>query len=93
VPPVVRPKNFKEKQWLTNYRYLSLHISDNLSGIYNYSATLNGKWILMEYEPKTQTLTYNFDDKIDNERQCNLEVEVVDNVGNTENFSIQFFKR
>jgi hypothetical protein len=93
VPPVVRPKNFKEKQWLTNYRYLSLQISDNLSGINSYSATLNGKWILMEYEPKTQTLTYNFDDKIADERQCNLEVEVVDNVGNTENFSIQFFKR
>lgn len=93
VPPVIRPKNFKKNQWLTNYRYLSLKISDDLSGISSYSATLNGRWILMEYEPKTQTLTYNFDDRILNERQCNLEVEVVDNVGNTERLEIQFFKR
>jgi hypothetical protein len=93
VPPVIRPKNFKEKQWLTNYRYLSLKISDDLSGISTYSATLNGRWILMEYEPKTQTLTYNFDDRILNEQQCTLEVEVVDNVGNIQVMKIQFFKR
>ncbi len=93
VPPVIRPKNFKKNQWLTNYRYLSLRISDDLSGISSYSATLNGQWILMEYEPKKQTLTYNFDDRILNERQCDLEVEVVDNVGNKEIFTIQFFKR
>ncbi len=93
VPPVVRPKNFKAKQWLTNYRYLSLKISDDLSGISSYSATLNGRWILMEYEPKTRTLTYNFDDQILGQQQCNLEVEVTDNVGNTEVFTIPFFKR
>ena len=93
VPPVVRPKNFKAKQWLTNYRYLSLKISDDLSGISSYSATLNGRWILMEYEPKTRTLTYNFDDQIVGQQQCNLEVEVTDNVGNTEVFTIPFFKR
>ncbi len=93
VPPTIQPRNFKPRQWLTNYRYLSLRISDDLSGIASYSATLNGKWILMEYEPKTNTLTYNFDDRILNEQQCDLEVEVVDNVGNTEVLSIPFFKR
>lgn len=93
IPPVVRPKNFKAKQWLTNYRYLSLRVSDDLSGISSYSATLNGRWILMEYEPKTSTLTYNFDDTIVDQQQCNLEVEVTDNVGNTEVFNIAFFKR
>ena len=93
VPPVIRPKNFKAKQWLTNYRYLSLRISDDLSGISSYSATLNGRWILMEYEPKTRTLTYNFDDKIVDQQQCDLEVEVTDNVGNTEVLTIPFFKR
>ena len=93
VPPSVRPRNFKDKQWLTNYRYLSLRISDDLSGIASYSAKLNGKWILMEYEPKNKTLTYNFDDRILGERQCTLEVEVTDNVGNTTTFQTQFFRR
>ena len=93
VAPKVSPRNFKEKQWLTNYRYLSLRISDDLSGIDSYTGKLNGRWILMEYEPKTETLTYNFDDRILNERQCELEVEVTDNVGNTTTYRTVFFKR
>ena len=92
VPPTIRTKNFKEKQWLNNYRYLSVHISDDLSGVDSYSATLNGEWILMEYEPKTNTLTYNFDDKILDKKQCVLEVTVTDNVGNTNTLSIPFYR-
>ena len=93
VPPVIRPKNFKPRQWLTNYRYLSLDIADNLSGIAEYSATLNGEWILMEYEPKTRTLTYNFDDRIGDAIQCELEVVVSDNAGNTSRYTATVFRR
>lgn len=93
VAPVIRPNNFKEKQWLSNYNYLSLSITDDLSGINTYSATLNGKWILMEYEPKKNLLTYNFDNYISNEKECNLEVEVTDNVGNSTTFKSTFFKK
>lgn len=93
VPPKIRPRNFKPKQWLTNYRYLSLRISDDLSGIDTYSATLNGEWILMEYEPKTSTLTYNFDDVILDKKQCQLEVIVTDNAGNSTTFNSSFFRR
>ncbi len=93
VPPKIRPKNFKEKQWLNNYNYLSLHISDDLSGIDSYKATLNGEWILMEYEPKRNTITYNFDDKILDKKECNLEVEVTDNVGNKTIFTSTFFRK
>ncbi|MEN8789314.1 MAG: M23 family metallopeptidase [Flavobacteriaceae bacterium] len=90
--PKIRAKNFKNKQWLTNYRYLSLHISDDLSGVNTYNATLNGEWILMEYEPKTSTLTYNFDDKILERKQCELKVTVTDNVGNTTTFESSFYR-
>ncbi|NND80073.1 MAG: M23 family peptidase, partial [Maribacter sp.] len=93
IPPKIRTKNFKNKQWLTNYRYLSLMISDDLSGINTYSATLNGEWILMEYEPKTKTLTYNFDDKILDKKQCELKVVVKDNVGNTSNYKVSFYRK
>jgi hypothetical protein len=93
IPPKIRTKNFKEKQWLNNYRYLSLIISDDLSGIDTYSATLNGVWILMEYEPKTKTLTYNFDDNILDQTQCELEVIVTDNVGNSNTFTCNFYRK
>ena len=93
VPPTIKARNFKEKQWLSNYSYLSLEIADDLSGVKTYNATLNGEWILMEYEPKTKTLTYNFDDKILNKTECNLKVVVVDNVGNTSTFKSTFFRK
>jgi len=93
IAPKVRAKNFKEKQWLSNYKYLSLEISDDLSGIDTYSATLNGKWILMEYEPKNRTLTYNFDANILDQKQCALEVIVTDNVGNSTTFKSSFFRK
>jgi len=93
IAPSIRTKNFKEKQWLNNYKYLSLSVSDDLSGVNTYSATLNGQWILMEYEPKTNTLTYNFDDKILNQKQCELKVTVTDNVGNENTITTTFFRK
>ncbi|WP_276167468.1 M23 family metallopeptidase [Zobellia alginiliquefaciens] len=93
VAPRIKAKNFKEKQWLNNYHYLSIRITDDLSGIDTYSATLNGKWILMEYEPKTATLTYNFDDVILDQKECKLEVTVTDNVGNTNTLTHTFYRK
>ncbi|WP_425236564.1 M23 family metallopeptidase [Ulvibacterium sp.] len=93
VAPKIRTKNFKAKQWLNNYRYLSLYITDDLSGIDSYSATLNGEWILMEYEPKTKTITYNFDDVILDKKQCELKVVVTDNVGNSSTLSTTFYRK
>jgi hypothetical protein len=71
---------------------LSLTITDELSGIDAYNATLNGEWILMEYETKNNTLTYNFDDKILDQKQCDLKVVVTDNVGNTSTFTSTFYR-
>jgi hypothetical protein len=93
VAPRVWAKNFKDKQWLTNYRYLRMHVSDDLSGIDTYSARLNGEWILMEYEPKTNTFTYNFDDRILDKTAYELEVVVTDNVGNSTTFTSNFYRK
>lgn len=94
IAPVVKPKNFKHNQWLSNYKYLSLEIKDTLSGISAYRATLNGKWILMEYEPKTRTLTYNFEDTVSTEGVKHfLEVSVLDNVSNKTLFNATFYRK
>ena len=93
IAPTIQPKNFRPKDWLSNYSYLSLTIADDLSGIKTYNGYLNGEWILFEYEPKTRTLTYNFDDKITDKTQCDLKVVVTDNVGNTTTFEETFFRK
>ena len=93
VAPVITPKNFKAKQWLNNYKYLSLKIVDDLSGIDTYNAYINGEWILMSYEYKTNTITYDFDDKILDKKECNLKVVVTDNVGNTTTYETTFYRK
>lgn len=93
IAPKISPRNFKPGKWLNNYRYLSLTISDDLSGINSYNAYLNGQWVLMEYEPKKRSITYNFDDKIVDGTQCNLKVVVTDNVGNTTTFEETFYRK
>jgi murein DD-endopeptidase MepM/ murein hydrolase activator NlpD len=93
VAPTVKPYNFKGGKWLSNYRYLKLKIDDDLSGIDNYSATINDQWILMEYEPKNKTLTFNFGDLNFKETKHYLKLVVTDNVGNNTTFTTTFYKK
>ncbi len=91
--PTIRARNFKTGQWLNNYSYLSLEIDDKGTGIDTYAASINGQWILMEYEPKNKTLTYNFDDRILNTTTCRLKVVVRDKVGNSTVFESIFNRK
>ncbi|WP_224484787.1 M23 family metallopeptidase [Robertkochia aurantiaca] len=91
VSPSVRPMNFRDEQYLSNFRYLKLRIEDDLSGINTYNAWINGEWVLMEYEYKDQSITFNFDDLKTEEKKCELKVEVTDNVGNSTIFNSTFY--
>jgi len=91
--PTIEPINFKDGQWVSNFRYLKIKIDDDLSGISNYRATVNGKWILMEYDYKTKTLTFDFNDGIITDTKNNLKVIVTDNVGNSSTFEALFYRK
>lgn len=91
--PVIKPQNFKNGSWLSKYRFLKLKITDKTTGISNYRATVNGKWILMEYDYKTKTLTHDFNDGIVTEIKNNLKVIVTDNVGNSTTFEALFYRK
>jgi hypothetical protein len=62
IVPVIKPLNFKDKKKVSNLKILEIKITDNLSGISKYSAYLNEKWILMEYDGKNSLLTYTIDE-------------------------------
>lgn len=91
--PTIKPINFISKKWISNNKTLKIKIEDNLSGISNYRATINGKFILMEYNYKKDVLTYDFDDNIISETENNLKLIVVDNVGNSSTFEATFFRK
>jgi len=91
--PKIRPLNFQDGKWLSKYRYLKMKITDDVSGIKNYRATINGKWILMEYDYKKNSLIYDFNDNIISETKNNLKIIVTDNVGNSSTFEATFFRK
>jgi hypothetical protein len=93
IKPTIYALNFKDGQWLSNFRYLKVKIDDDLSGISNYRATVNDKWILMEYDYKTKTLTYDFNDDIVTDSKNNFKLIVTDNVGNSSIFESMFYRK
>lgn len=95
-PPKVYPINFKRGQWLTNFRFLKMHISDEDSGIESYAATIDGKWVLFEYEYKNNTLTFDFNDiDLENKEGARhqFRIEVKDKLGNTTVFESEFYRK
>jgi len=92
-PPAIEPVNFSEGQWISKNKTLKLKIEDDLSGISSYRATINGKFILMEYNYKKDLITYYFDDEIISDSENKLKVIVIDNVGNNATFEATFFRK
>ena len=91
--PEIKAINFKNKSWISNNKYLKVKINDKVSGIKNYRATLNERWILMEYDTKTQLLTYDFEDQTITETENNFKIIVTDNVGNSSTFESIFYRK
>jgi hypothetical protein len=67
---------------------LRFRISDNLSGIASYEATINGEWVLMNYDYKTGIIS---SEKVNQEKPFNgsLVLKVTDRVGNVKTYKQQ----
>ena len=93
IPPKVKAMNFAKDKWISSKKYLKIKLTDDLSGIRSYRGTINGTWVLFEYDPKKAMLTYDFSDVIFEEAKHNLKLIVTDNVGNNTTFTSTFFRK
>jgi hypothetical protein len=66
----------------------SFKIKDNLSGIQSYRATLDGKWLLMNYDAKNNLIWSETKDG--KPLQGQLKLVVKDNMGNTSEYTHKF---
>ena len=78
-----------DPQVTTNF--IQVKISDQLSGIKEYRGTINKKWVLMEYDFKTNILRYNFDQDPLNKKQT-INISVSDLAGNENSMNIDFYR-
>ncbi|HEY0770910.1 MAG TPA: M23 family peptidase, partial [Sphingobacteriaceae bacterium] len=88
---VIRPVNITDGKSMRGTNRIVFKISDNLSGIRSFRGTLNGKWILMQFDLKTATLWYTFDDKVLPGKN-KLLLEVTDMKSNSKSYSATFIR-
>lgn len=60
VAPRITPR-FSEGADMRNHPTLTFEVKDNFSGIKEYNAYIDGKWVPLEYSPTRHTMTYRFD--------------------------------
>ncbi len=87
--PTVNPLNAGEN--FSALKQIGFTVNDNLSGIESYRATVDGKWILMEYEPKKKSLFYVFDEHVAKGKH-DLALTVTDKVGNATVYKKSFVR-
>jgi len=88
IPPKITPTNIFANKNMTRNSTITVKIADNLSGIKSYRGTIDGKWIMMEYEAKKAKLFYTFHNLPKGKH--NFELTLTDGVGNESKVSIPF---
>jgi hypothetical protein len=91
--PKIYNSNFKDNDWMSRLRYLTIKISDSQSGIKSYEASIDNEWILMEYDVKKKKLSYDFRDKKLVGSKHIFKLVVSDNVGNTNTYKSTFYRK
>ncbi|WP_338409238.1 M23 family metallopeptidase [uncultured Flavobacterium sp.] len=92
IAPKIYAANFTTDKIIDSYKNLSVKISDDGSGIDSYTAYLNDKWILMEYDYKTKKLTHNLSDQIYVIGKNDFKLVVTDEMNNSTIFESRFYK-
>ena len=93
INPTITPLGFSKNDWISNLDYLKFQVRDTHTGIKNYRASINNKWVLMEPFNKNGVIRYDFKDNIINKSKNVFKIEVSDNVGNTSVFETIFYRK
>ncbi len=91
--PTIVPINISNQKWLSNETHLKIKINDAETGVKSFRGTINGKFVLLEYDYKTGMLVYDFNDKINTDSENNFKLVVLDNVGNKAILETTFFRK
>jgi hypothetical protein len=91
IKPVIAAIGLTKGANLSGKKDLRIRITDELSGIKSYNATIDDKWALFEYDQKNEMLTYRFDEtRITKGSKHDLVLEVADNKDNVSTFKSEF---
>lgn len=91
--PTISAISFKHKGWYGAGDKLVFKIADDLSGIKTYNGYIDDKWVLFEYDAKSNNLFYIIDEKRLNKTNGihELKIYVMDERNNVQSFKGSFF--
>jgi len=91
IPPVISSNGLVSGANLTGKKEIRIKITDELSGIKSYVASIDGNWALFEYDQKNDLLIYRFDDKrITKGIKHHMSLKVTDNKDNFSTYNCDF---
>ncbi|MFA8451478.1 MAG: M23 family metallopeptidase [Bacteroidales bacterium] len=91
IQPVIKPISVYDGKNISKHNIIRFKIYDRQSGIKKYTPTLNGKWLLMEYDAKKSQVIYKIDHRLVKGRN-KFELQVEDNLGNIKKLSYTLYK-
>jgi hypothetical protein len=89
IPPEIKPVNIFKGKNMSRDSIMAFEVTDNLSGLGSFRGTVDGKWILMEYNPKNNLIYYTFDEHV-SKGHHHLRLLVNDEVGNSRVYETEF---
>jgi len=93
IPPKIRALSIKNNNTLTDSKQIRFKIKDDFSDIAAYRGTIDGKWVLFEFDAKNNLLSYVFDkSRFEFKKQHQLVLEVMDMNDNVTRYEATFTK-
>lgn len=89
IVPIIKPVNIFNGANMRGKWSITAVIKDGHSGIDSYRATVDGNWVLMQYDAKNKKLTYYFDENVGQGKHV-FELTVKDGVGNRKTYKAEF---
>ena len=93
VVPLIKSLSFKKGDWISNKNEIKFKILDKETGIKKYRGSINGKWVLFEYEYKKNEISYSFDQYYIKKSRNEVEIYVEDMVGNINVLKTSFYRK
>ncbi len=88
LPPIIKGINIYPGKIMTSST-IRMSIKDEMSGIKSYRGYIDGKWIIMEYDPKKARLTHYFEKELERGKHT-FNLEVIDEKDNKSNYKAEF---
>ncbi len=84
--PKIVPLNISPGKNLKRQKTIRLKVSDDLSGVKTFNGSIDGEWVLMEYDPKAPSLTHDLSDRPREKGTHRFKLVVTDERGNTSTY-------